>query len=105
MGSDTDELQAAGFLCPSFDVWPVPGWTAADGPSWLGEQSSVSPHLDGVSADAEALGDVVGADRVTVHADSMDCNVRVDKCNDRSYSQAMNEHTKAMPLHHQSNHR
>jgi hypothetical protein len=52
----------------------------------------VAPHLHGVALDAEALGDVVGADRIASlrgHVPIMPCNARVDKCNGRRYNRTM----------------
>jgi len=49
----------------------------------------VPPHLHGIPLDAEALGDVVRADRIAFHDPIIKCNARVDKCNGRSYSRDM----------------
>lgn len=83
-------LEPSGGACPFLDVGPVPRGSTAHGPARFGEQPAVSPHGDGVSLDAEALGDVVGADRVAVsHRGIMACNARLDKRNVRSYSTDM----------------
>lgn len=57
----------------------------------------MTPHLDGRSLHTEAVGDVLGADRVTGHVCIMDCNPRVDKCRPRDYNGSMT--TRTIPSH------
>ena len=49
--------QAAGCFRPCLNVGPVPGGSAADGPSGFGEDAAVAPDIDGVALNAEAVGE------------------------------------------------
>jgi hypothetical protein len=49
----------------------------------------MTPHLDGLTLNAQTLGDVVRANRITCHRPIITCNPRVDKCNARVYTKTM----------------
>lgn len=74
-------------LRPSLHVGPVPCGSAADRPAGFGETSpSCSPGVHGASGDAQAGGDLDGANGVTCHEESVGKVLTVGKgCGHNTY--------------------
>ena len=60
--------EPAGLLGPHLHVGPVPSGSAADLPARFGQQLPLQPTVDGAALDAEALGDLLDANRLGGHA-------------------------------------
>lgn len=63
---------------PLLDRGPVPAWSAAHGPSGVGEETALAPHVHGVRLHTETKGNLVGANWVTGHIGTIRCTVSLD---------------------------